>query len=309
MEDILTVFFTSQDCAHCNSIKGNVSFPSDRFSFSPEYIKSILRFRGPVRVKYLIEIVSEGLSRSQPIFEVNIYFMVPDFRFLFRILQNSNSISSEWLEDSGIEVLSSLCKISIGKGNRFNFLIEGNENEKLSEFYREKYILSKIPNYITQLKQCFRDGTSVDPIVDTIESKFLKKQILNKTQLQNYRNDPRSFDSHVFNHIVTYDYILSHTVPEYIRVYETHYPAWCIIKISEWENGILNKAPVFARATNYFTERQTDGTYTISTFTSGEKIFDILDGYMCGKIVLEPRDIVERKTYSWQENENNDEEK
>ena len=37
MEDILTVFLLVKTNAHCNSIKGNVSFPSDRFSFSPEY--------------------------------------------------------------------------------------------------------------------------------------------------------------------------------------------------------------------------------------------------------------------------------
>lgn len=296
----IIVFFTSLSCSHCRDFKGDSFFPSEKRQFSPSYIKTLLQMGENKKVKYLVEIVASEISNQSPIMEINFYLMTPPINILNRLIKNNPLITIDEIERS--EFRTSLTKISLTRGNKIVFVsIDGLPNESLSFLYTEKYIWNNLPDYILDLKNRLIKKEDVSDILNSIEDRYLRNQILNKTQLKNYQDNPVSFEDHIFRRIFTFEYFLSKIIPLSIRVYEPHYPSWCLISKKEWNHGKNKQVPVYARATNFYTEKSSDGRYGIVRYTSSQTIMKLLEDYQSDIFELEYNEHkTVTKKYPWQ---------
>lgn len=300
MSKPIVVLFTSHECGSCSKFKGDSFFPSERKPFSPTYIKNLLETQTSKRSNFLIEIVSSKLSNISPIFEINIYLMLPPLQLINKLISNNPKIDISEIENS--EFCESLTKICISSKNKnVEVAVNGIYSESLSFLYTEKYIWNVLPDYINELRTKIVSKENIDSILEHIESSYLKKQILNKTQLKNYQDNPDSFDNYIYRNIFSFDYFSSRIIPTYIRVYEPYYPCWVLVSSEEWFKCLNTGTKIYARLINHYTDKTVDGNYVCVKYTSVQTITNLLESYENGELSLsyDPDKKVSKK-YSWQ---------
>ncbi len=281
----LAVLFTSASCGHCRQFRGEDGIPSDNKPFSRSFIFSLLD-----GVEELIEIHVSEISNTSPILEFNIYFKCSSSR-------NIKGKSYDEIMSQGGDSLARVAIHRMNKTWKIEASIDGYTNDYFTSVATDYFVYSLLPKKIIALRNDIKNKRPIE----TLNTSILTKNGVSydKTQHQNYCNDPSAFDNFLFRKLYNFDWIMQNVMPSSIRSYELAYPTWCLISVEEWNRSIQENDQVYAVLVGNKTVRDENGKYSIVRYSRSQTIQDLVNSYHNGDVSLEYSD-KKSKLQSWQ---------
>lgn len=310
----IIVFFTSKQCGHCLSFRGQDGKPKQGHPWNYDSIRNYLNKYtkdGIIpRSTLIIEIHKDKSlpSSLSDVSEINIYMSIPSESEIIELSKQKTIESPRYFEENDV-CGTSVQRINIKRGfhNRIEIKTEINESGRtknshlMKDYNFHEFVWKNAPIEVEVHRICVKRNKDLpNGILDDIKDPNLRNHLIEG--YATFGKNSAKFDRYLLDNYFDYDWLVSRIIPHSLKMYEIHYPCWMLISPIEWGESVSNpERQIYARVKNHVT-RKIRGRFIPQCFSQSETIEYLLDEYMNGDLKLEydPSQTNSKKLYSWQ---------